>query len=201
MTDHFQDKAADWDARDTVRELSRAVGAAILERAPLAAGQRVLDFGAGTGLIAAQVAARVERVTAVDVSRAMLDALLAKPELEGKVEAVCQDILEAPLGRSFDGIVSAMAMHHVEDTGRMIRSFADHLAPGGFVALADLDLEDGTFHPADVEGVFHQGFDRAALGATLEASGFVDVDFATAHTVEKEGGSYPVFLVLARKAS
>ena len=199
MTDHFEEKAQDWDANEMVVALSRAVGSAILGRAPLAPDQRVMDFGAGTGLITAQVAEAVAEVTAVDISRSMLDALLAKGELEGKVVARCQDIVTSPLNETFDGIVSAMAMHHVEDTDRMVQRFVEHLKPEGFVALADLDTEDGSFHPEEVEGVFHSGFDREALGTLLAKHGLRDVEFTTAHTVVKEEQAYPVFLVTARK--
>ncbi|MCK5386570.1 MAG: class I SAM-dependent methyltransferase, partial [Gammaproteobacteria bacterium] len=70
---------------------------------------------------------------------------------------------------------------------------------GAKVALADLDSEDGSFHPADIEGVFHDGFDRENLKKMLEKNGFKDIQFITAHTVNKEVKSYPVFLVTATK--
>ena len=130
----------------------------------------------------------------------MLDKLVAKPEFSGKVTAVCQDITEQPLADRFDLIISAMAMHHVEDTRQLFATFAEHLQPGGRIALADLDKEDGTFHPADVEGVFHHGFARDELQALIEDQGFVDIQFDTAHTVDKEDKCYPIFLVTATKA-
>lgn len=94
-----------------------------------------------------------------------------------------------------------MAMHHVQDTAALLRALFAHLAPGGWLALADLDAEDGTFHPAGLEGVYHAGFDRPALGAALGAAGFTDVVFGTAVEVQREGRVYPVFLVTARRPS
>jgi 2-polyprenyl-3-methyl-5-hydroxy-6-metoxy-1,4-benzoquinol methylase len=162
---------------------------------------RVMDFGAGTGLIAATVAPLVSRIVAVDTSPSMLEALAAKEELQGKVECRCQDILESPLEERFDAAISAMALHHVEDTGALVARFAEQLKPGGIVALADLDSEDGSFHSPGTEGVFHQGFDRAALQSTLETAGFEDVRFVTALEFEKDGkGPFTVFFVTARKA-
>jgi 2-polyprenyl-3-methyl-5-hydroxy-6-metoxy-1,4-benzoquinol methylase len=199
MADLFQDKAEDWDARDVPRQLSAGIGACLLAHVELHQGMHVMDFGAGTGLIAAQVADQVGRVTAVDVSIAMLDKLAAKPQLRGKVDIVCQDILEQPLGKRFDLIVSAMAMHHVEDTDRLVQRFAEHLEPGGKVALADLDAEDGSFHPPQTQGVHHSGFTREAFEQILEAHGFRDIQFHTATTVDKEGRRYPVFLAIATK--
>jgi 2-polyprenyl-3-methyl-5-hydroxy-6-metoxy-1,4-benzoquinol methylase len=200
MTDLFQEKAQDWDVNDMVKALSMGIGSAILDNVILNESMQVMDFGAGTGLITAQVANEVGKVTAVDVSQAMLDKLAAKEELRGKVEIVCQNIIEQPIGTEFDLIVSAMAMHHVEDTDKMIQRFAEHLKPGARVALADLDEEDGSFHPEDVQGVYHSGFNREAFMDKLEAHGFKDIRFVTAHTASKEEKSYPIFLALASKA-
>ena len=199
MTDLFQEKAQDWDVNDMVKALSLGIGSAILENVTMDDSMQVMDFGAGTGLITAQVASKVGKVTAVDVSEAMLERLAAKDELRGKVEIVCQNILEQPIGTEFDLIVSAMAMHHVEDTDKMIKRFVEHLKPGARVALADLDEEDGTFHPEDAQGVHHSGFNREAFMKKLEANGFKDIRFVTAHTAGKEEKDYPIFLVLASK--
>jgi 2-polyprenyl-3-methyl-5-hydroxy-6-metoxy-1,4-benzoquinol methylase len=160
---------------------------------------RVMDFGAGTGLLASHVAPLVARVIAVDTSPSMLEALAQKQELRDVVEPRCHDILVEPLGERFDAVVSAMALHHVKDTGRLLGAFREHLKPGGQLALADLDTEDGSFHPPDTEGVFHHGFDREDLRRELVAAGFEAVRFQTAVEVAREDGrTYPVFLVTAR---
>ena len=199
MNDLFQHKAGDWDRRPAPVQISTGVGRTLLERVDLRDDMTVMDFGAGTGLICAHVAPHVGRVYAVDVSAAMLEQLVAKPELQGKVEAMHVDILATPLPQQVDLIVSAMAMHHVEDTNRLLQAFAEHLAPGGTVALADLDSEDGSFHPPDTEGVYHRGFDRDALREKLEAHGFADIEFTTAVEVDRDGKRYPVFLVTATR--
>ena len=199
MNDLFQHKAGDWDTRPAPVQISAGVGRALLERVDLRDDMSVMDFGAGTGLICAHVAPHVGRVYAVDVSAAMLEKLVEKSELWGKVEAMHVDILATSLPHQVDLIVSAMAMHHVEDTNRLVRAFAEHLAPGGRVALADLDSEDGSFHPPDTEGVYHCGFDRDAFREKLEAHGFADIEFATAVEVDRDGKRYPVFLVTATR--
>jgi SAM-dependent methyltransferase len=127
----------------------------------------------------------------------MLTQLKAKPGLASRVEIHCQDILEQPLTDKVDLVTSAMAMHHVKDTPALLKALHDHLVPGGRIALADLDVEDGTFHPPGIEGVFHHGFDRVVLGAQLAAAGFVDVAFTTACTVSRDERPYPIFLVTA----
>lgn len=199
MTDLFADKAATWDQRPLPLQLSEGIGAAIFARLPLSPDRAVLDFGAGTGLLAERLAPRVARILAVDVSAAMLAQLAAKPALQGKVEPIRRDLLQAPLDERVDLIVSAMALHHVEDTDRLLRTLHQHLTPGGRIALADLDVEPGDFHPPGTEGVFHHGFDRAELAVRLRAAGFLEVEIATACTVEKEGRRYEVFLATGRR--
>lgn len=197
MTDLFHEQAKEWDQRPIPMQISDAVVRAVRDAVPLGPTTTLMDFGAGTGLLAAKLAPEVGHVVAVDVSEAMLAQLASKPELQGKVEVVCRDLVQEPLERRVDVIVSAMAMHHVRDTAALLATLRSSLVLGGRLAIADLDVEDGTFHPPNMEGVFHAGFDRDALRGLLEAAGFVDVGFVTACEVHKEERAYPVFLVTA----
>jgi len=199
MTDLFKEKAQDWEVNDVVKGIFMGVSSALRDNVALDSSMHVMDFGAGTGLVTQYVADKVGKVTAVDVSEAMLDKLKVKSELQGKVEVLCQNIVEQPICAEFDLIVSAMAIHHVENTDKLIQRFAEHLKPGARIALADLDTEDGSFHPADAEGVHHTGFDRDAFRGLLLKHGFQDVHFVTAHTLQKEAKQYSIFLALAAK--
>jgi len=201
MSDLFKEKAKEWDTNDRSQQLSSGIGSAILENINLTQSMEVLDFGAGTGLITSQIAPFVKRVTAVDISESMLEKLRAKTELQEKVHVLCHDITVSRLNQEFDLIMSAMAMHHVKDTENMLNQFSKHLKQGGQIALADLDSEDGTFHKAGTEGVFHNGFDRTYFSELLNRHGFIDIKFSTALTVKADTGLYPVFLVVARKVA
>jgi len=199
MVDLFNEKASDFDASDMIKKLSSAIGLSILDKVNFHDQMIVMDFGAGTGLISSHVAPLVNKIMAVDISKAMLDKLVSKPELYGKVEAVCQNIIDKPIDEKFDLIMSAMALHHIEDTRKIIRIFSDHLKSGAMVALADLDKEDGSFHPENTEGVFHFGFERDELETILNDNGFYNIQFTTAHTINGEIKNYPIFLVTATK--
>jgi SAM-dependent methyltransferase len=98
----------------------------------------------------------------------------------------------------FDLLLSLLVLHHVEDTAAAFGAMHALLAPGGRIAVADLDTEDGSFHSAEAEGIHHHGFDRGELGHRATAAGFVDVAFRTATTIEDEGRRYPLFLLTAR---
>ncbi len=199
MADLFEEKSKEWDKNTLVQRLSTHIGEAIVNELELEAQMQVMDFGAGTGLISGHVAPHVCSITAVDISESMLTKLMDKEALKGKVTPCCQDILRDPLQKRFDLLISAMAMHHVEDTDAMIRAFADHLNDGAYIAVADLDSEDGSFHGGNDEGVYHLGFKRDELAKRFEANGFESLRFITALTLEREGKSYPIFLLIAQK--
>jgi 2-polyprenyl-3-methyl-5-hydroxy-6-metoxy-1,4-benzoquinol methylase len=204
MPEHqrFDDAAATWDEVPRRVEQARAVAAAIVTAMHLPDDVDVLDFGCGTGLLSLELRPLVASVTGADASAGMLAVLRRKVQersLSG-VDAVLVDAT-APLalGRRFDLIVSSMALHHVADPAPLLERLHAHLRPGGRIAMADLDREDGSFH-ADSTGVFHLGFERAQVAAWLAAAGFADVELTTATTVRKEGREYPIFLASGRRA-
>ena len=105
--------------------------------------------------------------------------------------------VDPPPAARFDLACSLMAMHHVRDTEALLRAFHALLAPGGVLAVADLEAEDGSFHGAGAD--VHTGFDLGAVAAALTRAGFGPADFSTVFTVEKGGRRYPVFLAVARR--
>ncbi|MGC4767694.1 class I SAM-dependent methyltransferase [Micromonospora sp. DT44] len=113
-------------------------------RAALAAGRtpEVLDLGAGTGLLSLLLAAAVPgvRLTLVDAAPAMLaratDELSARSVPHRTVRADLSD--ELPPGR-YDAVVSALAIHHLDDDGKraLYRRAAAALTPGGVFVNAE----------------------------------------------------------------
>jgi SAM-dependent methyltransferase len=113
------------------------------------------------------------------------------------------DVSEASLPpERFDLIVSSMVLHHLPNVPAVLSHLRPALRSGGWIALADLDTEDGTFH-ADPTGIHHHGFERAALCRWLNEAGFTDATSCEAHRITRPGSdgvlrTYPVFLVTAR---
>ena len=209
MTDsrqRFDALAAEWDQNPGRVRLAHAVADAMLREVAPTGREDVLDVGCGTGLVTLRLQPAVRSITGVDASPGMLAVLQAKVQAAGLANVrtlqVDPDRGESVPG-TFDLVVSSMMLHHVRDTAPMLRAWFDLLRPGGALALADLDREDGSFH-ADPTGVHHLGFERADLAATLADAGFTDVRDGTATTLERpqEDGSvrrYPVFLIVARR--
>ncbi len=201
-TVRFDQAAATWDGEERRILLARGVTEAIATRCALPANLDVLDFGCGTGLVSIGLRPFVKSVTGIDTSRGMLDVFerkLLEQELDGVRAVLLSPDAPLSLPDRFHLVVSSMTLHHVADLAPLFARFRDHLHPGGRVALADLDLEDGTFHE-DARGVVHLGFDRVEIAALLAGAGFVDVEVETATVTRKGERPYPVFLATARKA-
>ncbi len=200
----FDDEAATWD--DDPRKVQRAADIArrILSLCPCSSGDRVLDFGAGTGLLGTHFVEAGAEVTFVDPSagmRAQLEAKLRARSAEGWRSLDLEDPQIAVPG-GYDLIVSLMALHHVPDPGATIAQLSQWLAPGGSLALCDLEPEDGSFHDPGTTGV-HHGFSPEQLRKWCEAAGLSGFRCETVHAVEHDqddGGvrRYPLFLVVAK---
>ena len=201
----FDRVAAEWDANPGRVALARAVADAIRNAVPLRTDMNTMDFGAGTGLVTLGLLPYVGSLTAVDASGEMLRVLDEKLKALqiGNVHTMLCEIGKTPLPvAQFDLIVSSMVLHHIPDVPQALRLLRPCLRVGGWIALADLDSEDGTFH-ADPTGVFHHGLDRGEVCRWLHATGFVDTAAREAHRIVRPAADgniheYPVFLVTGR---
>lgn len=204
MHNHFDDQAASWDEDESKIERARTIADAIVESLRLNGDERVLEYGAGTGLVAQALGERVGELTLADSSSGMRAAMTNKIET-GTLPAATRvwdlDLStdEVPRGESFDLIASSLVLHHIGELDRVLEGFWSLLRSGGSVAIADLDREDGSFHEHlhDFDG--HNGFDRDELRTRLQEAGFVDVRFDDCGEVHKAGRSFGLFLATARR--
>lgn len=197
--DFFAQKAAVYEQDKRRVDNVNNIANAIIERVKLDKHMHLMDFGSGTGLLLEGIAPHVGRITAVDVSKAMNAQLAAKRDRLGcDLEMLEIDLTTADLDRQFDGIVSSMTMHHVQDIPAMFTKFHRLVKPGGFIAISDLDTEDGSFHTEDT-GVHHHGFDREQFAEAARSAGFKDVKVMTASILQKPQGPFPVFLLTGHR--
>jgi SAM-dependent methyltransferase len=116
---------------------------AMRELVPDVAGQRVLDAGCGSGRYTEWLIEQGADVLGVDESSEMVDR--ARRRVDGRAEFRRADIgdpLEFADEDAFDGVVSGLSLHYVEDWHRAFSEFARILRPGGFLAFS-------THHPVD----------------------------------------------------
>jgi len=145
-----------------------------LQRTLQLAGRRVLDFGCGSGVIAAFISA-LEPTVRVDLLDADAVALAAAAENVSDARLIHSDGFDALSLERYDLIVSNPPYHEGKaETGRvvegLVRGASDHLEPGGSLMLVTqrrfplAALMKSTFET--VETVLDAGPHRVWLGRT-----------------------------------
>ncbi len=202
----FDDRAATWDDDPGRVRVARDVARAIVQSLSPTSSHDVLDVGCGSGLVTLQLQPFVRTILGVDGSEGMLNVLRAKIKNQGLKNVLTQRVdLEhgAAIQGVFHIIISSMMLHHVSEPGPLIAQLAGLLHPGGRLAIADLDKEDGTFH-RDNTGVRHFGFDRNVVKEHFRRAGLHQVRDVDASMAIREGQAkreFPVFLVIGEKMS
>lgn len=100
---------------------------AVLELLQPKAGEAILDAGCGAGHYTAALAAAGARLTALDISSAMLETVRARLG----VETIQGDLAAAPLAPRFDKILCAGALEFVPDPPAALANLAKALRPDG----------------------------------------------------------------------
>lgn len=202
MPTYFDEKAPTWD-EDPDRVLRARVSAeAVRSAVPLDPSTRLLEYGAGTGLVSQFLAGDIGPITLAEPSSGMREAMAGKVA-DGTLPAGARiwdlDLATAPPPHDrFDLVVTVMTLHHIHRLEPVLDGFATLLSGGGHLCVADLDEEDGTFHD-DPAFDGHLGLSRDALSRQLKAAGFAEPTFEQIHEIEKGSRTYPLFLATCER--
>lgn len=135
---HYGDDAAQNYESFFVPNIGTPVMQTLLEHAPPAAGERVLDAACGTGVVARAAAGRVGdagRVAGLDITGGMLAVASEQPGARGiewhEASAESMPFDDA----SFDLVLSQMGLQFVTNKLAALREMRRVLAPGGRFAL------------------------------------------------------------------
>ena len=196
----FDARARDWDKNRIHIERSEAIASAMLDTLPLTSKMNALEYGAGTGLLSFCLKDQFADITLMDNSQEMVRVTQEKIADE-KIEhiwALWFDLEHTDYEHRFDIVFNQMVLHHVIDVETILKKFYALLNPGGYLAIADLYTEDGSFHGPDVK--VHWGFDPDKLTEALKSIGFKNVGYKTCFEIKREGGkNYPIFLLTSCK--
>lgn len=130
---------------------------------PLGPSSRVLDLGAGSGVVAGALLDRfaVERLVLLDAQWGMLRR--ARHRLEGNIEFVVAVAEALPfIDDGFDIVLLVTVLGEVDDADRALREVRRVLRPGGVVSITE-HLPDPDFRSLD------------RIRPLMESHGFLEV--------------------------
>jgi SAM-dependent methyltransferase len=131
-------------------------------------GRAVLDVGAGSGTFSNLLSARGFEVTSTDVTEEALEVLRSR--VSGPV--VRADATALPFGpASFDAVVLAEVLEHVEDDAAALSEAARVLRPSGILAVS-VPRNPEWFSQSDRWAGHVRRYTREALVGRVEAAGF-----------------------------
>ena len=201
----FDIKSQTWDMNAMHMDRSKAIAGELEKMIPLDKRMKVLEYGAGTGLLSFLLQDRFAELTLLDSSQKMVEICKEKIAASGAkhMKTLLMDLEHEDLHEHFDLIYSQMVFHHVVGVEPMIAKFSGMLTPGGYLAIADLYPEDGSFHGLDVHDV-HRGFDVELLSSQLVSAGFKNIRRTKAFVVKRGNtdgtvAEYPVFLMVGQR--
>lgn len=200
----FDKKAATWDDDPIRVERAESIAASIASSIDLSKIKQAMEYGSGTGLLSFALKDQLPDIVLLDESEGMTEVAREKCKA-GNVDHLKPrhyDLLQQPLPEArFDLIFILLTLHHIKDTEDILTKFQQLLNPNGYLAIIDLDKEDGSFHEHD--NYHHDGFERTELEKKLLANGLVPIKYEICYDLERDYKSdrrkYPLFLLIAQK--
>jgi len=201
----FDIKAAEWDKNQMHWDRSAAISSEIKRIIPLKPEYSAMEYGAGTGILSMMLKDDLRDILLIDNSGEMIKQSEERIRNSGSknLRARFFDLEHNDLqGENFDLIYTQMVLHHVTNVQSIFRRFSGLLNPGGYLAIADLYEEDGSFHGDGFTG--HNGFDPVKLAEELSELGFTDISERKCFVINRKISDnqtklFDVFLLTARK--
>ena len=202
---HFDKQAKDWDNNPMKAERAEIFAKEIVKFINPKSTDTALEFGCGTGLLSYQLKDAFESISLADNSEGMIDVLKEKVKTKSlkNFKPLLVDLLKEDLDiGTFNVIYSLMTVHHILDLNKVANIFHS-LKTDGYLCIADLVEEDGSFHIKHPDFDGHNGFDKEKLSQLLINNGFSIEYYNISYAIEKELENnikkYPLFLMICKK--
>ncbi len=202
----FDELAKSWDSNPKKVKFAEIIANSIICDVPLNIKMKAMELGCGTGLVTMGLAPKLHSIKALDTSQNMIEILNHKID-KNNIGNISTKKLDKKfsnnLDEKFSFIFSNMVMHHIKDVESLLKELYNSLSPDGYIAISDLDTEDGSFH-GDMECIYHYGFSQDEFINSMEKAGFTNCRIRTAHVIKRENPEgdiieYPVFLSVGQK--
>ena len=183
----FDLKAPGWDQNPVIWDRAEAIANNIKRLVPLKKQMTALEFGAGTGVTSFILKDFLKEITLMDNSSEMVKIMNNKiiSSGVGNLKTINFNLEKEEYKEAkFDLVFNQMVLHHINDIKDIITKFFNLLNPGGYLAVADLYTEDGSFHGDGFTG--HKGFNPEDLSDILSKAGFKNINYHKCFVINKK---------------
>ncbi len=203
---HFDKRAQNWDNDLMKVERANTFAKEIFHIIQPNKSMNALEFGCGTGLLSYQLKDDFKTITLIDTSEEMIKVLNEKIISNNikNFNPIHINLLNDDLDKKdFNVIYTLMTLHHIIDLNKILKIFHSLLKTNGYLCIADLVKEDGSFHYQTPDFDGHNGFDKKELISILINNGFEILNYNISFEIEKKQDNkinkYPLFLMVCKK--
>jgi ubiquinone/menaquinone biosynthesis C-methylase UbiE len=144
--DWFENWSNEYDRTLGALKFHRDLLDLVVKNSGVRRGDKVLDIGCGTGLLALKFLKEADcSITAVDNSKEMLAIFQDKIKKLGLGKQIVCKIMDADSikfpANSFDIAASTVTLHHLKEKLNPIRKIYRILKPGGRFIIGDIDMD------------------------------------------------------------
>ncbi len=204
--ERFDKKAKEWDNNPDKVERAKKFANEIIDFIKPDTTKNALEFGCGTGLLSFELKDNFNSIILNDTSKGMIEVLKEKIEQQNitNFKPLLTDLLQESTDiENIDVLYILMTLHHINDLDKAFKVFHTIINTNGYICIADLVEEDGTFHKPELNFDGHKGFNKDELSTTLAKYGFTMEYYSIPHIIEKQQDGvlkkYPLFLMIAKK--
>lgn len=164
----FDGLANHYDTKDRA-ELASIIRQAVEPELFDSQNKKLLDYGAGTGLVSLPLADQVASLLLVDTSQQMLT--IAEEKIKGagitNTQVLQADFSQKTPEIKADVILLSLVLLHIPDTKKILQQLFTTLNTGGKLLIIDFDKNEKVYHPK-----VHNGFEQDELRVLLSDTGF-----------------------------
>lgn len=206
MNDHFDLEAVTWDLDPARVERAKNIAQQLITAILDSKGKTAMEVGCGTGLMSFCLEDHFKQIALVDSSKGMIDVLnekIAKQEI-AHFKTYHLDFLKLPEEvPAVDVIYSLLTLHHIRDYKKALEASKDRLLDGGYLCIADLEQEDGSFH-AHIPGYdLHNGFERNHIRQVMTDLNLEVIHNEICYVIESDKSGelreFPLFMIIGKK--
>lgn len=193
-------RALTWDNDPAKVERAKRVAEVMKKNICLTKDMTAFEYGCGTGLLSFNLYPYLKCINLADSSEGMLSVLnekIAKYSITNMITSNIDLTKQTDVFQSYDLIYTLMTLHHIIDVDNILNIFHEMLNQSGYLFIADLDEEDGSFHGDGFKG--HNGFNKVDLEEKLKSIGFEIRHYEICFEVIRNFKTFSLFVMIAQK--